>query len=263
MKRQMVQGKDYLNLFSPAIESSSRNNFSKAVFGIISQEKFDFSGVFEKNFDFYSTIFEYLIKDYNVASGVYAEYFTPQAVSSIIARCLVGMSETIQASEIYDPSAGSGSLVLHLGHELGEDDGINRAIVYSQDISSKSTRFLRINMLLNGMTESLGNIIQGDTLIKPSHYKKEHDPSSGLKKFDYITSNPPFKMDFSATRGEIEQKWLDTGRFFAGVPNVPPKKKDSMAIYLLFYTTYFIFFKRKRKSGNSGSNWICYSTNRN
>lgn len=224
-------------LFEPisqAVEPSVRNNFAKAIFGIIGQEKFDFSAAFTGNFDFYSAIFEYLIKDYNVASGTYAEYFTPQAVSSIIAKILVGMSEKIEAAEIYDPSGGSGSLILHLAHELGKEGGMNRAIVYTQDISNKSTRFLRLNMMLNGMTESLGNIIQGDTLLMPAHYNTEHEPTSGLKKFSYITSNPPFKLDFSSTRDTIEQNWRDTDRFFAGIPKIPNKKKASMAVYLLF-----------------------------
>lgn len=224
-------------LFEPIskeVESSARNNFVKAIFGIIAQDKFDFSGAFAGNFDFYSAIFEYLIKDYNVASGTYAEYFTPQAISSIIAKILVGMSDKIEAAEIYDPSAGSGSLILHLAHELGQESGMNRAIVYTQDISNKSTRFLRLNMMLNGMSESLGNIIQGDTLLNPAHYQVEHEPASGLKKFSYITSNPPFKTDFSSTRNEIENKWADTDRFFAGIPKIPNAKKSSMAIYLMF-----------------------------
>lgn len=238
-------------LFEPItdfVEASARNNFAKSIFGIISQEKFDFSNAFHNNFDFYSTIFEYLIKDYNVASGVYAEYFTPQAVSKIIAKILVGSTEKIQASEIYDPSAGSGSLVLHLAHELGDEEGINRALVYTQDISNKSSRFLRINMLLNGLTESLHNVIQGDTLLKPAHFQVEHEPSSGLKKFDYIVSNPPFKMDFSTTRDLIEQKWAETNRFFAGVPGIPNKKKEAMAIYTLFFQHILYSLKQNGKA---------------
>lgn len=224
-------------LFEPLtimVEASQRNNFAKAIFGIIAQEKFDFSQAFEGGFDFYSAIFEYLIKKYNVASGTYAEYFTPQTVSSIIAKILVGMSDKIEAAEIYDPAAGSGSLILHLAHELGQEGGMNRAIVYTQDISKKSTRFLRLNMMLNGKSESLGNIIRGDTLESPAHYAVEHEPDSGLKKFSYITTNPPFKTDFSATRDRIEHKWEDTSRFFAGIPKIPNAKKESMAIYLVF-----------------------------
>ena len=217
------------------VEVSKRNNFAKNIFGIISQDKFDFGEAFKNNFDFYSAIFEYLIKDYNVASGVYAEYFTPQAISSIIAKILVNMTPVEdKIYEIYDPSAGSGSLVLHLANEQGEGAFGDRAQVYTQDISGKSSRFLRINMLLNGLTNSLDNIIEGDTLDTPAHYNIPHDPGSGVKKFDYITSNPPFKMDFSATRDMIEQKWSDTDRFFAGVPKIPNKKKESMAIYLCF-----------------------------
>lgn len=217
------------------VEVSKRNNFAQNIFGIISQEKFDFSPAFKNNFDFYSTIFEYLIKDYNVASGVYAEYFTPQAVSSIIAKILVNMTPVEdKLYEVYDPSAGSGSLVLHLANELGEGSFGDKAIVYTQDISNKSTRFLRLNMMLNGLTNSLNNIIEGDTLLKSAHYNIPHDENSGIKHFDYITSNPPFKMDFSSTRDEIENQWGDTDRFFAGIPKIPNKKKDSMAIYLCF-----------------------------
>ena len=224
-------------LFTPLtilVEGKQRNNFAKAIFGIIAQDKFDFSDAFEGGFDFYSAIFEYLIKNYNVASGTYAEYFTPQTVSSIIAKILVGMSEKIEAAEIYDGAAGSGSLILHLAHELGQESGMNRAIIYTQDISAKSSRFLRLNMMLNGKSESLGNIVRGDTLESPAHYMVEHEPDSGLKKFSYITMNPPFKTDFSATRDRIEQKWQDTNRFFAGIPKIPNAKKDSMAIYLCF-----------------------------
>lgn len=221
------------NIFD-AVQDSNRNAFAKSIFSIISQNRFDFTDAYENSFDFYSSIFEYLIKDYNVASGTYAEYYTPQSVSSIIAKILVGMSDKIEASEICDPAAGSGSLVLHLAHELGQDDGLNRAIVYTQDISAKSSRFLRLNLILNGMTESLPYVVKGDTLLAPSHFKVKNQPTSGLKTFDYIVSNPPFKLDFSTTRDGIATKWNETDRFFAGVPKIPANKKDSMAIYLLF-----------------------------
>lgn len=216
------------------VEGQQRNNFAKAIFGIIAQDKFDFSEAFSGGFDFYSSIFEYLIKNYNVASGTYAEYFTPQTVSRIMAKILVSMSDKIEAAEIYDGAAGSGSLILHLAHELGYAGDLERAIVYTQDISTKSTRFLRLNMMLNGFSNSLGNIVRGDTLESPAHFNTPHEPDSGLKKFDYITTNPPFKTDFSATRDRIDQKWSNTKRFFAGIPKIPKAKKNSMAIYLMF-----------------------------
>lgn len=227
--------KPLFTALSGYVETSKRNAFAKSIFSYITRDRFDFGGAFENNYDFFSTIFEYLISDYNTASGKYAEYFTPQALSKAISQILVRMSPVEdKIYEIYDPSAGSGSLVLHLANELGNGKFGNKARVYTQDISQKSSRFLRINMLLNGLKESLENIIEGDTLVTPAHYKKKGDNTSGLKKFDYITSNPPFKTDFSSTRDTIENMWKATDRFFAGVPTIPNKKKDSMAIYLLF-----------------------------
>lgn len=217
------------------VESSKRNAFARNIFSYITRDRFDFGETIEGNYDFFSTIFEYLIQNYNVASGTYAEYFTPQALSSAIAKILVHMAPVEdKIYEIYDPSAGSGSLVLHLANELGNGKFGNKARVYTQDISQKSSRFLRINMLLNGLKESLENIIEGDTLETPAHYAKKGDDTSGLKKFDFITSNPPFKTDFSSTRDKIEKKWEKTERFFAGIPTIPNKKKESMGIYLCF-----------------------------
>lgn len=232
------------------IDKNKRDSFAVAIFGIISESKFDFGDAFDGNFDFYSTIFEYLIKNYNVASGTYAEYFTPQSVSSIIAKILVGMSE-VEDNKLYDVldcAAGSGSLVLHLANELGHGVIGNRARVYAQDVSTKSTRFLRLNMMLNGLTESLDNIVQGNSLTSPSQYSINHDPSSGYKKFDYVTINPPFKMDFSTTRDEIESNWQDTDRFFAGVPKIPNKKKESMSVYLLFIQNVLWCLKKAGKA---------------
>lgn len=217
------------------VEPKKRNAFAKNIFSYITRDRFDFGETIEGNYDFFSTIFEYLIQNYNVASGTYAEYFTPQALSSAIAKILVHMAPVEdKIYEIYDPSAGSGSLILHLANELGNGKFGNKARVYTQDISQKSSRFLRINMLLNGLKESLENIIEGDTLETPAHYRIKGDDTSGLKKFDYITSNPPFKTDFSSTRNKIEQKWEKTTRFFAGVPKIKPKDKKKMEIYLCF-----------------------------
>ena len=64
----------------------------------------------------------------------------------------------------------------------------------------------------------------------------------------YITSNPPFKTDFSSTRNTIETNWESTDRFFAGVPTIPNKKKESMAIYLLFIQHILYSLKENGKA---------------
>jgi type I restriction enzyme M protein len=204
------------------IESNQKSPFCKAIINKL--VAFSFEPVFEEKYDFFSTIFEYLIKDYNKDSGQYAEYYTPPAVAKIMAKILVP-KETHNVT-LYDPSAGSGSLLLSLAHQIGE----NKCTIYSQDISQKSSEFLRLNLILNNLVHSLHNVIKGNTLTNPYHV---NDAKDDLKKFDYIVSNPPFKTDFSDDRETLASD-QHKKRFFAGVPAIPNKKKESMAIYQLF-----------------------------
>ncbi len=83
-------------------------------------------------------------------------------------------------------------------------------------------------MILNNLIHSIQNIIQGNTLLHPYHQE-----GKALKQFDYIVSNPPFKMDFSDFSKDLDSK-ENNERFFAGIPNIPKKAKDKMAIYQLF-----------------------------
>src|SRR3989338_1592720 len=200
------------------IESREKSPFCKAIINKL--VAFSFEPVFEEKYDFFSTIFEYLIKDYNKDSGKYAEYYTPPAVAKIMSRILV--PSEVKSVKLYDPAAGSGSLLLSLAHQIGE----NKCTIYSQDISQKSSEFLRLNLILNNLVHSLNNAIKGNTLTNPYH-KNE------VKKFDYIVSNPPFKTDFSDDRETLASD-MHKKRFFAGVSKVPNKNKDKMAIYLLF-----------------------------
>lgn len=187
---------------------------------------FSFEETFSEHYDFFAAIFEYLIKDYNTAGGgKYAEYYTPHAIATIMARLLVGDDADLHNIECYDPSAGTGTLLMALGHQIGED----RCTIFAQDISQRSNKMLKLNLILNGLVSSLDHAIQGDTLLAPYH---KSDDGTHLRQFDYVVSNPPFKMDFSDTRDDIEKKY--SARFWAGVPTVPPKKKESMAIYTCF-----------------------------
>ncbi|MGN1305716.1 MAG: class I SAM-dependent DNA methyltransferase [Oscillospiraceae bacterium] len=187
---------------------------------------FSFEETFSEHYDFFAAIFEYLIKDYNTAGGgKYAEYYTPHAIATIMARLLVGDDADLHNIECYDPSAGTGTLLMALGHQIGED----RCTIFAQDISQRSNKMLKLNLILNGLVSSLDHAIQGDTLLAPYH---KSDDGQALRQFDFVVSNPPFKMDFSDTRDDIKKKY--SARFWAGVPKVPAKKKESMAIYTCF-----------------------------
>jgi len=202
--------------------TDKRDEFCKAIINKLVH--FSFENIFHEKFDFYATIFEYLIKDYNTNSGgKYAEYFTPHAVAKIMARCLV--HENVSNVTCYDPSAGSGTLLMNLAHQIGE----NKCTVYSQDISQKSSNLLRLNLILNNLVHSIPNVVKGNTILEPYH----KDKNGRLQQFDYIVSNPPFKLDFSDFSSELDTK-ENHERFFAGIPNIPKAKKESMAIYLMF-----------------------------
>jgi len=135
-----------------------------------------------------------------------------------------------------------------LSHQIGED----RCTIFAQDISQRSNKMLKLNLILNGLVSSLDHAIQGDTLVAPYH---KSDDGQSLRTFDFVVSNPPFKMDFSDTRDKIAAM---PARFWAGVPNVPAKKKESMATYSGFvkrlrpktegiaYDKYMAFFLRSK-----------------
>jgi len=202
--------------------TDKRDDFCKAIINKLIG--FSFEHIFHEKFDFYATIFEYLISDYNTNSGgKYAEYFTPHAVAKIMASCLV--TEEVKDVTCYDPSAGSGTLLMNLAHAIGED----KCTIYSQDISQKSSNLLRLNLILNDLVHSIPNIVKGNTILEPYH----KEANGKLKQFDFIVSNPPFKLDFSDYVADLDTK-ENNERFFAGMPNVPKTKKEGMAIYPLF-----------------------------
>jgi type I restriction enzyme M protein len=230
-------------LFDPLSQSiadpSKRDNFCRAIINKLVE--FSFEHIFTQKYDFYATIFEYLIKDYNSNSGgKYAEYYTPHAVARIMAAILVPKERRGKIKNVtcYDPSAGSGTLLMNVAHAIGE----KRCSIYTQDISQKSSKLLRLNLILNNLVHSIPNVIQGNTMLHPFHKDGRE-----LKRFDYIVSNPPFKMDFSDFRDELDNK-ENKQRFFAGIPNIPKQAKDKMAIYQLFLQHIIRSLKRGGKA---------------
>lgn len=210
-------------------DESKRDAFCRAIINKLVE--FSFERIFEQKYDFYATIFEYLIKDYNSNSGgKYAEYYTPHAVARIMAAILVPQEQQGQVKNVsvYDPSAGSGTLLMNVAHAIGE----RRCSIYAQDISQKSSNLLRLNLILNNLVHSIPNVIQGNTMLHPYH-KDSHKDGERLKQFDYIVSNPPFKMDFSDFRDQLDNN-KDKERFFAGIPKIKPTATDKMEIYQLF-----------------------------
>lgn len=205
-------------------DPSKRDGFCRAIVDRLTE--FSFEHVFNAGYDFFSTIFEYLIKDYNKdGGGDYSEYYTPRAVSRIMSAILVDSPQ--KNVKVYDPSAGSGTLLMSIAHAIGDD----KCTIYSQDISQKSSGLLRLNLVLNNLVSSIPNVIQGDTLASPRHANKNGD----MLKFDYIVSNPPFQLKTPICKAlfPLLNTTGNNERFFAGIPNIPPKKNKT-DVYPLF-----------------------------
>lgn len=220
-------------------DESKRDDFCRAIINKLAD--FSFERIFTQKFDFYATIFEYLIKDYNSNSGgKYAEYYTPHAVARIMAEILVPKAQqgVVRNVSCYDPSAGSGTLLMNVAHAIGED----RCSIFAQDISQKSSSLLRLNLILNNLVHSIPNVIQGNTILHPFH-----KDGSLLKRFDYIVSNPPFKMDFSDFRDSLDST-ENQQRFFAGIPKIKAKARDKMEIYQLFLQHIIFSLKQGGKA---------------
>lgn len=224
-----TSGKSKVNIFNTitnyVTDTQKRDEFARSLMRNVAS--FNFEDVFDEKYDFFSRIFEHLLKGFNNAGGgKYAEYYTPRAIAQVMARLLVGDDAELRGVTCYDPSAGTGTLLMALAHQIGEE----RCTIYSQDISEKSSEMLRLNLILNNFSSSLQNVVQGNTLTEPSH----KEDNGTLKKFDFIVSNPPFKLDFPEYRETLA---TDSIRFWAGVPNAVKKvdpTKPKMAIYTCF-----------------------------
>ena len=224
-----TSGKSRVNIFSAVTtnitDTQKRDEFARSLMKDIAT--FNFEDVFDEKYDFFSGIFEHLLKGFNNAGGgKYAEYYTPRAIAQVMAKLLVGENADLRGMTCYDPSAGTGTLLMALAHQIGED----RCSIFSQDISEKSSEMLRLNLILNNLSASLPNVVQGNTLLEPSH----KEANGTLKKFDFIVSNPPFKLDFPEYRDTLA---ADGIRFWAGIPNAVKKvdpQKPKMAIYTCF-----------------------------
>lgn len=225
----VTSGKSKVNIFNTitnyVTDTQKRDEFARSLMSNVAS--FNFEGVFDEKYDFFSRIFEHLLKGFNNAGGgKYAEYYTPRAIAQVMARLLVGDGANLRGVTCYDPSAGTGTLLMALAHQIGEE----RCSIYSQDISEKSSEMLRLNLILNNFASSLQNVVQGNTLTEPSH----KESNGTLKKFDFVVSNPPFKLDFPEYRDTLAN---DSIRFWAGVPNAVKKidpMKPKMAIYTCF-----------------------------
>jgi type I restriction enzyme M protein len=175
-------------------------------------------GEFEDNqIDLFGDAYEFLISNYAANAGKSGgEFFTPQHVSKLIAQLAMHKQEKV--NKIYDPAAGSGSLLLQAKKHF--DNHIIEEGFYGQEVNHTTYNLARMNMFLHNINYDKFNIALGDTLRNP-HFGDE-------KPFDAIVSNPPYSINWI---GDGDPTLINDVRFApAGV--LAPKSKADFAFVL-------------------------------
>ena len=179
---------DFENLFEDLdLDSSKLGKTSKEKNGLISKvlvhlDAIDFN-LDDANADVLGDAYEYLIGEFASGAGKKAgEFYTPQPVSTLLARLVTANNKNLKSA--YDPTCGSGSLLLRVKKEANQVGKI-----YGQELNRTTFNLARMNMILHDVHFSDFDIKQEDTLEKPQHL--------GLK-FDAIVANPPFSTHWSA-----------------------------------------------------------------
>lgn len=175
-------------------------------------------GDFQDNeIDAFGDAYEYLISNYASNAGKSGgEFFTPQSVSKLLARLV--MDGKTSVNKVYDPTCGSGSLLLQMKKQFDEhilDEGF-----FGQEINMTNFNLARMNMFLHNVNYNSFSIKRGDTLINPLHQDE--------KPFDAIVSNPPYSIKWV---GDADPTLINDERF-APAGKLAPKSNADYAFIL-------------------------------
>lgn len=202
---------------------------------IFQNPSLDFSKNRADGDDILGDAYEYLMRFFAIESGKSkGQFLTPTEVSRVLAQILgIRFAKTSSGTTVYDPTCGSGSLLLKVGDEASHSKDV-KVTLYGQEKDSATAGLARMNMILHNQATAL--IVQGNTLTDP-----KFKDGATLKTFDYVVANPPFS----------DKRW-STGLDPANDPyerfkhyGVPPDKQGDYA--------YLLHILRSIKAGGKGA----------
>lgn len=211
---------DFENLFEDLDLTSTKlgktekdkNDLVSKVLNHLDQIDFNLS---DSNADVLGDAYEYLIGEFAAGAGKKAgEFYTPQPVSTLLAKLVTSSKQTLR--NVYDPSCGSGSLLLRVKREAKQVDKI-----YGQELNRTTYNLARMNMILHDVHYADFDIKQEDTLERPQHLDL---------KFDAIVANPPFSAHWSAN-----QLFMNDDRFSTYGKLAPSTKADMAFVQHMVY----------------------------
>jgi len=190
-------------------KTKERNSILKHLLEDFSDSRLDLRPSKLNGNDVIGDAYEYLIAHFASDAGKKGgEFFTPSTVSTLLAK-LVSAKE---GDRIYDPTCGSGSLLIKASKEVGS----NLFAIYGQEKNGQTHALCKMNMFLHEINDA--KIEWGDTLRNPLHLENDH-----LMKFDVVVANPPFSLEKWGAEELANDKY---GRFKYGLP---PKSKGDYA----------------------------------
>lgn len=173
----------------------------------------DFRGSRAEGDDLLGDAYEYLMRHFATESGKSkGQFYTPAEVSRILAKVVGINSQTRQDQTVYDPAAGSGSLLLKAAAEAPRG-----MTIYGQEKDNATWALSKMNMILHG--NEIAEIAKGDTITSP-----QFTNGNQLKTFDYVVMNPPFSVKSWSNGLENEYDRFEYGR--------PPEKNGDYAFLL-------------------------------
>ncbi len=211
---------DFVNLFEDLDLTSSKlgktekekNDLVAKV--LVHLDKIDFN-LSDKTADVLGDAYEYLIGEFASGAGKKAgEFYTPQPASTLLAKLVTLNNKNLKS--VYDPTCGSGSLLLRVKREATHVDKI-----YGQELNRTTYNLARMNMILHDVHYADFDIRQEDTLERPQHREL---------KFDVIVANPPFSAHWSAS-----QLHMSDDRFSVYGKLAPSSKADMAFVQHMIY----------------------------
>jgi type I restriction enzyme M protein len=184
----------------------------------------DFSKNRADDDDILGDAYEFLMRHFATDSGKSkGQFYTPAEVSRVLAKIIgINKSNSTASTTIYDPTCGSGSLLIKVGEEAEKS-----VTMYGQEMDIATVALASMNMVLHNQAQNLHGIRQGNTIADPKFVKRVDDKEV-LETFDYAVANPPFSFA-SWTNGLIDDKSksvVDKYNRFAGFGTPPDKNGD-------------------------------------
>ncbi|WP_245616008.1 type I restriction-modification system subunit M [Andreprevotia chitinilytica] len=189
----------------------------------------DFSGNRAEGDDILGDAYEYLMRHFATESGKSkGQFYTPAEVSRIMAK-VIGVGDANSPDQtIYDPTCGSGSLLLKAHDEAKHGARRLDLAIYGQEMDNATSALAKMNMILHDCTAAVHDIYKDNTLSTP----RLKQPNGALKTFDFVVANPPFST--KAWSNGFDPANDEFGRFEYGIP---PEKNGDYAFLLHILTS--------------------------